>query len=200
MRDVLKCIYITMVIVATYSTSKLVNAGFAIFTAGVIPYALTYTVTDIVAEVYGKGEAKKFVKLGFAALILMFGLNALLLILPTPQWYDASAFERVAGQSLRVIIASMAAYIVSQTHDIHAFEWWRDKTNGKHLWLRNNASTFISQLIDTCIFITVAFYGVVTMQGLINLIFSEYLAKVFIAALDTGAVYVVVKYLLNRNG
>jgi len=85
----------------------------------------------------------------------------------------------------------MTAYLISQHHDVWAFHFWKDKTGGKYLWLRNNASTMVSQLLDTSIFIVLAFYGNVPILTMIG---SQYLIKVLIAAFDTPFCYIFVKW------
>ena len=80
----------------------------------------------------------------------------------------SESFKSVLGIVPRVTLASMVAYLISQHHDIFAFHWWKDRTKGKHLWLRNTASTMVSQAIDTGIFITIAFYGVMDIVPLLK--------------------------------
>ena len=93
---------------------------------------------------------------------------------------------------MRVVFASLTAYTISQAHDVISFNFWRNKTKGKHKWLRNNASTLVSQIIDTAIFITIAFWGLV--PDLLWMIISQYVVKAIIALLDTPFFY-----LLTRN-
>jgi len=100
------------------------------------------------------------------------------------------AFEKIFTMTPRIILASMIAYLIAQIHDVYAFHYWKNKTRGKHLWIRNNASTIVSQAIDTVIFITVAFYGVVPLEVLLNMIVSQYIVKVAIALIDTPFIYV----------
>ncbi|MFH1649731.1 MAG: queuosine precursor transporter, partial [Candidatus Woesearchaeota archaeon] len=87
----------------------------------------------------------------------------------------------------RLVLASLVAYFISQFHDVWAFHAWKRRTKGKHLWLRNNASTIVSQFIDTVIVVVIAFYGV--LPGLIELILGIWILKVIIAMLDTPFMY-----------
>jgi hypothetical protein len=102
------------------------------------------------------------------------------------------SFESVLGFAPRIVVASITAYAISQTHDVYAFHFWRQKTKGKFLWFRNNASTMVSQLIDTVIFITIAFYGVFPTNAILSMIVGQYILKLIIAAVDTPFMYVAV--------
>jgi queuosine precursor transporter len=109
---------------------------------------------------------------------------------PADFWIDqqeafASTFQLVG----RLAAAGVIAYIASQSFDVWAFHWWRKKTKNKKLWLRNNASTWVSQLIDTALFITIAFYDTLPLVTFFALIVGQYIMKVVIAALDTPIVY-----------
>ncbi len=100
-------------------------------------------------------------------------------------------FKTVLGQSARVVFASLFAYLISQAHDVVSFNFWKEKTKGKHKWIRNNLSTMTSQFIDTSIFITIAFYGLV--PNLLLMIISQYVVKCIIALLDTPLFYLLTR-------
>ncbi len=168
--------------------------------AGVVAYAMTFTITDIIGEVYGKKAAETAVLIGFITqlLIPLYSFIAIAMpIAPFQQEYS-EVFNKVFGIAPNIVIASLIAYIISQNHDVWAFHWWRNRTRGRYLWLRNNASTIVSQLIDTAIFITLAFGLIpsivlgkpVAPWSLIPyLIAGQYVVKVLIALLDTPIVY-----------
>lgn len=99
----------------------------------------------------------------------------------------------------RIVLASMIAYLVSQHHDVWAFLKWREVTKGKHLWLRNNASTIISQGIDTILFITIAFYGVVPNNILLQMMLYQWIWKLIVALLDTPFVYIGVSLIKKQQ-
>jgi uncharacterized integral membrane protein (TIGR00697 family) len=98
----------------------------------------------------------------------------------------------------RIVLASMVAYLVSQHHDVFAFSFWRRKTKARFLWLRNNASTMVSQALDTGLFITIAFWGTVPNNILVNMLITQYIIKLAIAALDTPFCYLMVYFLRER--
>lgn len=163
--------------------------GALIVPAGTIAYAWTFPITDIVDEVYGRREALYIVWAGLGAEIAM--LILILLDLPIPALEPAmqEAYNRVFLMQPRIVAASIAAYIVAQHHDVWAFMKWREVTKGRHLWIRNNASTMVSQLIDSTIFTSIAFGGTVSISVLGSMILTMWIVKVAIAALDTPFVY-----------
>ena len=104
--------------------------------------------------------------------------------------------------SFRIFIASIAAFLISQLHDIWAFNFWKQKTRGKHLWLRNNLSTIVSQLIDTTLFMFIAFYAVspqFTIAYTFSLVIPYWILKVVFALFDTPFVYLGVWWLRKNE-
>ena len=166
---------------------------------GIIAYPLTFLITDIVEEVFGKQKTKLFIKAGFWALILTLVLVILTKALPPAGIYtNNDAYNAVFSSSLRILIASIISFIVSQTVDIWSFNLLKQKTKGKALWLRNNLSTMSSQFIDTTLFMFIAFYMMTpdfTFIRIIGMIIPYWLLKVLFAFLDTPLVYLGVKWL-----
>ncbi|PTX64985.1 hypothetical protein C8P63_101207 [Melghirimyces profundicolus] len=156
--------------------------------AAVLVYALTFVCTDVVAEIWGRERTNWLVFVGFVTSLLVAILVQLAVWWPAaPFWKGQEAYATVLGANLRVTVAGMLAYLVSQYHDIWAFHFWKEKTGSRHLWLRNNLSTAVSQLVDTILFITIAFYGVI--PDLAGVIMGQYLVKLLIALIDTPLVY-----------
>ncbi len=186
--------FIALLLVSNIIASKIVILGGLMVPAAVICYALTFLVSDTIAEVWGKERTKYVIKLGFFASLLAALFIKLAIHLPAaPFWANQKEYELILGTNLRIVVASMTAYLVSQLHDVWAFHFWKEKTKGKHLWLRNNLSTGTSQFIDTGIFITIAFYG--TGIPLIPLILGQYAVKLVISICDTPFVYFLVSYV-----
>ena len=181
-----------MAIAAVLASKIILIAGSAV-PAGVLAYAITFACSDIVGEVYGERTARKMVLSGFVGMIAVIGLIQLAIAWPAaPFWDKQESYEMVLGSSPRIIIASLFAYLCSQTLDISIFSKLRKATDGKHLWLRNNASTFCSQLIDSAIFVTIAFYDVFPVT---DMIIGQWVVKMIIAAIDTPIVYLGVSML-----
>jgi uncharacterized integral membrane protein (TIGR00697 family) len=177
--------------------------------AGVLAYAVTFLASDCYAELYGRRPAQVMVNVGFGMNFVMLALVWLAIAAPgSPAGVDPAAFERVLGPSTNIVVGSLAAYAVSQNWDVVVFHAIGDRTDGRHLWLRNLVSTVSSQLIDTTIFVVVAFFLVPAALGigqalpgavLLQLVVGQYALKLLIAVLDTPFVYAVVGYA-RSNG
>jgi|Deesub1362A_J573_1020465.scaffolds.fasta_scaffold14037_2 hypothetical protein len=184
-----------IIAVKVIAVGELPYIGLLIGPAGVIVYASTFLITDVLTELYGKEYGKKAVITGLAANVVAV-VSILIALKWTPAPFVSPEFERsfesVLGFSPRIVVASIIAYAISQTHDVYAFHFWKQKTGGRFLWFRNNASTMVSQFIDTIVFITVAFYGVFGMGEIFSMILGQYILKLMIAAIDTPFMYVAV--------
>jgi len=164
---------------------------------GVIFYSSIFFATDVLSENYGKAEANKAVRMGFAvSLIVLIMLSLALLYLPSsnPETaaYSASihdAFATIVNFTPRFIFGSLLAYYVSQSFDVWAFHKIKKITGEKWLWLRNNASTMSSQVVDTLIYSLVAWWGIVDLKTAIALGAAKYVFKVAIAMIDTVFLY-----------
>jgi len=196
---ILCSVFIGSLVISEVLASKIIALGQIYVPAGVLAYAITFPLTDTIEEVWGKSYARGVVLAGLAVLGVVFLLICLAIILPSaPFWKEQESFLRILGMkqgAIRIIIASVIAYFVSQSHDVWAFNFWRKITGERHLWLRNNASTLASQAIDTTLFISLAFYGVIPI---LPLILGQYFIKLCIALLDTPLVYLLV-HLVKRE-
>ncbi len=159
-------------------------------TLGNILYAGVFLATDILGELYGKKEAQKGVLLGFVTLVMAtVYMQVALTFIPAPDDFAQPLLEGIFGLLPRLAAASMVAYLVSQMHDVWAYHFWKRKTNGQALWLRNNASTLVSQALDTVIFCLLAFWGQYPAQVLMEIIITTFLFKGTVALLDTPFIY-----------
>jgi queuosine precursor transporter len=168
---------------------------------GIIPYPVTFLVTDIISEIYGKKRANRVVMAGLFASIFMLIIVIVSTEAPATDWSPISdgVFKHVFGFTFIAVGASMAAYLLAQFLDVHVFHFWKKVTKGKHLWLRNNASTFTSQLVDTLtILLLLCSFGVIEWDLFGILMLNGYLFKVIIALFDTPVVYTVV-YLMRKH-
>lgn len=166
--------------------------GVATISVGVLPYPITFLCTDLISELYGKERARAVVVTGFVVSIYMLGLLQLGRVLPLSHLQDEAVqaqYLAVFGQSARAIFASMVAYLVAQLIDVRLYHFWRRLTKGRHLWLRNNASTMVSQLVDTTAVVTILFYGVWSWHEIGAVILSSYAYKLLVAAADTPLMY-----------
>ena len=165
---------------------------------GLLPYPITFLVTDIISEIYGKKRANQVVTSGLFASIFMLIVVTCADLIPMAPWstVDSDTFHKVFGLSGAAVFASMMAYLFAQYVDIRIFHFWKKLTRGKHLWLRNNASTVFSQFIDTfSVLFLLCFFGVLSLDMFGVLLLNGFLFKVFFAAFDTPFVYLIVYYL-----
>jgi len=200
-------IFVGALVISSILASKIITIFRLFVPAGVLAYCITFVATDVISEIWGRERAGRVVFSGFVALLVTFLLIRLALLWDAaPIWRGQEAFSSVLGSgqeafssvlgsTSRIIAASLVAYLASQYHDVWAFHVWRKATRERHLWLRNTASTVVSQFIDTLIFITIAFYGTIPVIPLIE---GQYVIKVLIALLDTPFVYLAV--ILIRRG
>ena len=198
--QLLNGIFVTTLVISNVLSSKIVSIGGLTVPAAVVGYPLTFLMTDVIGEIWGKQEANHTVRLGFICQIISLLLIGAAILLPVAPFADnQAAFSSILGSTFRVVAASMVAYICSQTWDVWVFHRIRDAYVRGHgsvkggRWIWNNASTMSSQLIDTSIFILLAFYGVV--PDILGMILSQYVVKLIYAALDTIPFYL----LTNRT-
>lgn len=197
---VLSSVFIGMLTISNVLAFKLVEfTTLLIAPAGVFAYAITYPMTDTMVEIFGKDRVKFIVLIGVLTQLLVLGVIQLSVILPSASFFQyQSEFALVLSQSSRIIFASLVAYLFSQLWDITIFSWTKKKTKGKYLWLRNNLSTISSQLLDSALFVIIAFYGMMSISELVMLVIGQYLVKVIIALIDTPIVYMLVYIIRNK--
>lgn len=165
---------------------------------GIIAYPITFLITDIISEVFGRKRATRVVQAGvfasaFALLIVVVSTKA-----PATFWspIDDSTFKQVFGFTFIAVGASLAAYLLAQFLDVQVFHFWKRITKGKHLWLRNNFSTFTSQLVDTgTVLLLLCSFGVIEWKLFGLLLLNGYLFKVMFALFDTPIIYVTVHFM-----
>jgi len=174
---------------------------------GVIFYSSIFFATDVLSENYGKAEANKAVRMGFAvSVIVLVMLSLALLYLPSEKPASAEfsatmhgAFATIVNFTPRMIAGSLLAYIISQSFDVWAFHKIKTITGDRWLWLRNNLSTMSSQVIDTAIFTLVVWAPVVGICAALGLGFAKYVFKLAIAMIDTGFIYWARQSFLRRG-
>ncbi|MCF7804501.1 MAG: queuosine precursor transporter [Candidatus Marinimicrobia bacterium] len=178
--------------------SKFVNIFGLIIPVGVLPYPATFLATDLISEVYGRKRANFVVFIGFIASIFIIIMVTAGHFAPMASiTEDPGLYEGIYGYMVRGTLASMAAYLTAQFVDVQLFHFWKRLTKGKHLWLRNNASTMTSQLVDSTAVIVFTFWGSMGIMEMIQTIFYAYIFKFFAALLDTPLAYLG-RYLINK--
>ena len=168
---------------------------------GILPYPITFLITDIISEVYGKKKANQVVTAGIFASVFSLGIiyvaNAVPAIENSPVTNET--FSIVFGQTALAVLASMMAYLAAQYIDIYIFHFWKKVTKGRMLWVRNNFSTFTSQFVDTfAVLFLLCSFEILPWNLFKDLLLSGFLFKVLIAILDTPVLYAAV-YLFQRR-
>lgn len=208
---VLQIIFVTSLVISNIIAGKLIYTGISLgslvitFPSAVFAYAITFLMTDVIGELYGKEEARTTVALGFFAQITASILLFLGQIVPALDPEFQSAYVTLLGQNFVFVIGSLTAYLISQSWDVKVFHIIRNKFiekygDTKHKWVWNNVSTMTSQIIDTVVFIGIAFgigmgwlWDPSMYSTLFGLMLSQYLVKFVIAAIDTPFFYLLTR-------
>lgn len=197
----LVAVFVTSLVTANVLATKLFAFSGFTLPAGVIAYPITFLMTDVIGEIWGKKVVTRVVWAGFFCSILAMSLGFLAVLLPAAPFYERQEFfAELFGRVGRITGASLIAYLVSQLNDVWVFHKLKEYTNGKHLWLRNNVGTITSQFFDTVIFIVIAFYGIIPTSVLLSMILSQWGIKILIALVDTPFCYWLVAWCKRRNG
>jgi uncharacterized integral membrane protein (TIGR00697 family) len=162
---------------------------------GILPYPVTFLITDIISEIYGRKKANQVVVSGLFASAFVLAIVYLGDAVPATAWSPIQdvVFHQVFGFTAIAVGASMTAYLLAQFIDIRIYHFWKRKTNGKHLWLRNNASTMLSQFVDTLtVLLLLCSFEIIEWVRFSDLLLSGFLFKVLVAAVDTPFLYVAV--------
>ena len=200
----LSAIFIASLVTCNLIANKFVTVdlGFKVFivSAGILPYPLTFLVTDLISELYGQKKANLVVFSGFIAsmfVLVFLWLGGQFNAIPSSIVND-DIYNSVFQNAWRIIAASMIAYLFAQFIDVRIFHFWKKLTNGKHLWLRNNGSTIASQLVDTTLVIIILFLGVWDIDQIISAIIDGWLFKMLMAAIDTPIIYGIIHLLKGK--
>ena len=200
----LSAIFISSLVTCNLIANKFVTVdlGFKVFvvSAGILPYPLTFLVTDLISELYGQKKANIVVFSGFIAsmfVLLFLWLGGQFNAIPDSIVND-DTYNNVFQNAWRIIAASMIAYLFAQFIDVRIFHFWKRLTNGKHLWLRNNGSTIASQLVDTTLVVMILFVGVWEPSKIVSAIIDGWLFKMLMAAIDTPIIYGIIHLLKGK--
>lgn len=198
-KQFLFALYLTSMVLVNTLGSKITTLGTVRASVGVFFVPVLFLVTDIVGEVFGRKTSAQFVNLSTIMLVFMFLMMGLCIILPpNPTWGLQESYAAIFGSSMRMTVASLISFFIAQHVDVLTFSTIKRITKEKHLWIRNNVSTVISQFIDTTIFMFIAFYHIserYTATFIFSLIFPYWAFKVLFALLDTPFCYLGVWWL-----
>lgn len=194
--DIVTAFFVAVLLISNIASSKITQIGPLSLDGGTFLFPLTYIFGDILTEVYGFKRARKVIWLGVFANILMALTFMVVGFLPSaPDWPNQGAYMAILGWTPRIVLASITAYFLGEYVNSVVLSKLKVITKGKWLWSRTIGSTLVGQLIDTLIFITIAFYSVLPIELLIALIISNYLFKTGIEVLFTPITYKAVNFL-----
>ncbi|MET2983667.1 queuosine precursor transporter [Aureibaculum conchae] len=199
---VLAALFITSLVVSNLIFQKFFSWDFfGVYTfeisVGILPYPITFLVTDLISEIYGKKKANQVVIAGIFASFFSLLIIYVADVVPATAWspVDDTVFSNVFGLSILAVFSSMIAYLLAQFVDIRIYHYWKKLTKGRHLWLRNNFSTVTSQFLDTfSVLFLLCSFGVIEWDLFGKLLLNGFLFKVMVAFLDTPILYIAVHY------
>ncbi|MGE4454556.1 MAG: queuosine precursor transporter [Sphaerochaeta sp.] len=196
-------LYITAMIVVNTVGSKIISLLGVRVSVGIFFMPVLFLVTDIVGEVKGHHHASLFVRYSIIMLVILFVVTGIFVqIKPHETWDLQTQYQQIFGMSMRMSLASLISFAISQTVDISIFLQFKKLSHGKMLWLRNNLSTMASQFIDTVVFMFIAFYHLTpkfTVAYVFSLIIPYWLFKVLFALIDTPLCYLGVKWMAKER-
>ena len=204
--NLLTIIFIVSLVISNVITGKVINTGVNFFgspitiAGAIICYPITYLITDIVGEIWGKNEANRIVRYGFIGQVIATLIIVITTYTPAVDPAMQEAYVALLGQNWIFVVGSLVAYLISQNLDVTIFHAIRERYIALHgnrsggRWIWNNASTITSQFVDTAVFITIAFgvgFGWLwnDPQMLINMLIGQYLVKFACALIDTPFFY-----------
>jgi uncharacterized integral membrane protein (TIGR00697 family) len=198
---IIVALFVTCLITANITAVKLVSLYGFILPAAILVFPLSYIIGDVLTEVYGYGQARRVIWLGFfcnfITVLAIWGGQ----VLPAASFWEAQkAYERILGYTPRLLFASFLAYLVGEFANSYVLAKMKIATRGRWLWLRTIGSTLVGQGLDSLVFITLAFVGTIPVAALILTIITQWLAKSIYEAAVTPLTYIVVKFLKRKEG
>jgi uncharacterized integral membrane protein (TIGR00697 family) len=199
--EIIMVLFVAFLLISNIASTKILLLGPFTFDGGTILFPLTYIFGDILTEVYGYKKAKKVIWIGFFCAILMSIVLAVVQFLPPANdWNNQAAFEAILGLAPRIVLASLVAYLAGSFSNAFVLAKIKLITKGKMLWVRTIGSTIVGELIDTALFCTIAFLGVLPIELLIAVIISNYVFKVGVEVLFTPFTYKIINFLKKNEG
>ncbi|KPK29932.1 MAG: transporter [Nitrospira bacterium SG8_3] len=198
---IIVALFVTCLITANITAVKLVNLFGFILPAAILIFPLSYIIGDVLTEVYGYGQARRVIWLGFFCNFITVLAIWMGQLLPAASFWDGQeAYQRILGYTPRLLLASFLAYLAGEFANSFVLAKMKIATGGRWLWMRTIGSTLVGQGIDSLVFITLAFVGTIPVTTLVLTIMTQWLAKSIYEAAVTPLTYVVVKFLKRKEG
>ena len=193
-------LFITCLLTANVTASKLITAGSLTLTAGIVLFPVSYIVGDVLTEVWGYAATRKVIWLGFACNALMVAAIWLAGALPpAPFWQGQAAWDEILGQTPRILAASLVAYLIGEFANAYVLARLKIATAGRWLWVRTIGSTIVGEGLDSLVFVALAFSGTVAAGALAVIFVNQWLIKVVYEGLATPLTYAAVGWLKSRE-
>jgi uncharacterized integral membrane protein (TIGR00697 family) len=194
--DVITALFVAVLLISNVVATKITSLGMFTLSAAAILFPLSYIFGDVLTEVYGYARARKVVWIGMACNIIMAVVFMIVGALPSAgAWHNQSAYDAILGQTPRIVLASIIGYFAGEFSNSFILAKVKLVTKGKFLWIRTIGSTLFGELVDTLLFISIAFWGILPPPVIMSLIISNYIVKVGIEVLFTPVTYIVVNFL-----
>jgi queuosine precursor transporter len=198
--DTITVLFVTVLLISNVTSTKILNLGLFTFDGGTILFPLSYIFGDILTEVYGYGRSRKVIWLGFfAALLMSITFMVVGALPPAADWTNQDAYDKILGLTPRIVVASLIAYFSGEFSNSFILAKLKILTQGKWLWVRTISSTLAGQVVDTALFVLIAFTGVVPNDLLWTLIISNYLFKCGVEILFTPFTYWITGWLKQQE-
>ncbi len=197
----LVALFITCLIAANITAVKLISVFGLLLPAAIVIFPVSYILGDVLTEVYGFRQARRVIWLGFLCNLIVVAAIWVGLVLPAASFWDGQeAYQRILGATPRILGASFLAYLVGEFANAFVLAKMKVATEGRWLWARTIGSTLVGQGLDSTIFITLAFAGVIPLDALVAMIVTQWLVKSAYEAAATPLTYAVVGYLKRSEG
>ena len=192
--------FVSVLLISNIASTKIVTLGWFTFDGGTLLFPLSYIFGDILTEVYGYKKTKEIIWLGFISALMMSIIFMIVEKLPAAvDWGNQTAYDTIIGTTPRIVLASLIAYTCGSFSNAFVLAKMKIWTKGKYLWTRTIGSTIVGELLDSSIFICVAFIGVFSVKTLGILILSNYVFKTCIEVICTPITYKIIAYLKNKE-
>jgi hypothetical protein len=199
--DTVTALFVAVLLISNVASTKIVDLWFFTFDGGTLLFPLSYIFGDILTEVYGYGRSRKVIWLGFASALLMSLVLILVGKMPSARgWENQEAYEKILGLTPRIVLASLAAYFSGEFSNSFVLAKMKILTRGRHLWLRTIGSTLVGELVDTLLFVMIAFGGTLSARLLWAVVVSNYVFKTAVEVFFTPLTYWIVRVLKRAEG
>lgn len=197
---VLVACFVSLLVISNIAATKLMQVGPLITDGGAVLFPLVYVIGDVLSDVYGWRPTRRAILIGF----VMAGVAALTMLAvqevpPADAWPHQAAFEAILGFVPRIVLASMAGFLVGQLLNSYVLVRIKQRTHERALWLRLMGSTVVGELADTLVFCTIAFYGVIVGWDFVNYVVVGVLYKIAVEAILMPVTYQVIRVVKRRE-